>query len=88
MHLPEQRAVKDREQDGDEEKEEDRGPADPRESNERSEDAARAVLVAPAELAPEGLRATGSRSVGSGYERVSYDIQRRWLRRQAKERTG
>ena len=88
MHLPEQRTVEDGEEDGDEQQEEDRGPADPRERNKGREDAARAVLVAPAELAPEGLRATGSRSVGSGYERVSYDIQRRWLRRQAKERTG
>ena len=56
MHLPEQGTVEDGEEDGDEQQEEDRSPADPRERNERREDAARPVLVAPAELGPECLR--------------------------------
>lgn len=71
MHLPEQRTVEDGEEDGDEQQEEDRGPANPRECNEGREDAARAVLVAPAELRPKCLRATGSRSAGPGCVSVS-----------------
>lgn len=88
MHLPEQRTVQDGEQDGDEQQEEDRGPADPREGNEGREEAARTVLVAPAELRPEGLCTTGSGSAGSRRVSLGRDVRRRWLRRQSRGRTG